>query len=92
MPRPRLPRKIDFSPNVTYFKPRGVPLRELDEVVIYHDELEALRLYKFEGLNQIESAQKMRISQPTFTRIVNSAYKKIANALIKGKAIKIHGR
>ena len=90
MPRPRLCRKINFSPNVRYFKPQGIPLRELDEVELTLEELEALRLKNVEGLDQIEASKKMKTSQSTFQRILSSAYKKIAEALIEGKAIKIN--
>jgi predicted DNA-binding protein (UPF0251 family) len=74
---------------VDYFKPRGIPLRELAEVVLLPDELEALKLYEVDGLEQTEAAERMKISQPTFARILGSAHKKIAEAIIKGKAIRI---
>lgn len=89
MPRPRVPRHIRFNPDVTYFKPRGVPMRTLKEVVLEPDEVEALRLYDLEGLSQTDAAEKMKISQPTFARIINRTYKKIAKALIKGYAIRL---
>jgi len=89
MPRPKMPRCVRFNPNVYYFKPRGVPLRMLEEVVLLPDELEALKLYQIDGLDQIKAAKKMKISQPTFARILACAYKKLANALIEGKAIRI---
>jgi len=91
MVRPRLCRRILAEPNVTYFKPRGIPLRQLNEVVISFDEFEAVRLKDLEGLEQEECAKKMKISQPTFHRLVLSARKKIADAIINGKAIQIHG-
>jgi predicted DNA-binding protein (UPF0251 family) len=89
MPRPRKIRKIRFNPEVTYYKPAGVPMRELEEVEISKAELEAIRLNDFKGLDQTESSEKMNISQPTLHRILLSARKKIAEALVKGKAIKI---
>ena len=64
-------------------------MRHLEEVVLEPDELEALKLHDVDGLEQVEGAKKMKISQPTFARILNSAYKKIAQAIIKGKAIRI---
>lgn len=54
------------------------------------DEIEAVKLYLVDGLNQTESAKKMKISQPTFARIINSATKKLGEAIIKGKAIRIN--
>ena len=89
MTRPLKPRRIFFDPNVTYFKPRAVPLSLLEEVDLDIDELEALRLCDFKNLEQIEAAKKMKISQSTLQRILTSAHKKVAEALIKGKAIKI---
>lgn len=89
MPRPKRPRCLRFQPGVYYFKPQGVPLRFLEEVELLPDELEAIKLYEVDGLEQIEAAKKMKVSQPTFARILQSAQKKIANAIIFGKAIKI---
>ncbi len=89
MSRPRLPRKIIFSPNVTYFKPRGVPLRTLEVVELSIEEMEALWLKNVEGMEQIEAAKKMKTSQSTFQRILANAHKKVSEALIKGKAIRI---
>jgi len=74
---------------VLYFKPRGIPLSTLEEEKLFSDELEALKLHDVDGMDQIEAAKKMKISQPTFGRILDKAYKKIAIAIVKGKAIKI---
>jgi len=89
MVRPIKPRRVFFDPNVTYFKPRAVPLSILEEVDLSIDELEALRLCDFEGLEQKKAAQKMKVSQSTLQRILASARQKVAQALIEGKAIKI---
>lgn len=78
-----------FNPSVTYFKPQGIPLRMLEENVLLPEELEALKLYIVDGLEQTQAAEKMKVSQPTFARIVQSANKKVADALINGKAIRI---
>ena len=89
MPRPRSYRRINFNPAVTYFKPRGVPLRLLEEVELIVEELEALRLKNVKNLGQIECAKVMKTSQSTFQRILSSAYKKISQALINVEAINI---
>ncbi len=89
MPRPRLCRKIEFNPSVTYFKPQGVPLSNLAIVELTVEEMEAYRLRYINGLEQNEAAEKMRTSQSTYQRILYSACKKIADALVNGKAIKI---
>lgn len=89
MPRPRLYRKIRFNPGVTYFKPRGIPLKCLDVVELTTEEIEAYRWQHINDLEQKEAAEKMHTSQSTYQRILYSAYKKIADALVNGKAIKI---
>jgi predicted DNA-binding protein (UPF0251 family) len=89
MARPRLCRKISFSPGVTYFKPQGVPMRDLEIVELTIEEIEAYRLRHIDELDQKEAAVKMHTSQSTYQRILYSAYKKIADALINGKAIRI---
>lgn len=91
MPRPRRLRRVWFRPEVTYFKPAGVRMMELGEVILSMDEFEAIRLKDYEGLEQTEAAKKMNISQPTFQRLYESARKKIAEALVTGKAIRIEG-
>jgi len=92
MSRPRLYRRINFNPEVTYFKPQGVPMRFLDVEELSLEEVEALRLKNIEDLDQIDCAKKMNTSQSTFQRIITSAYKKISMALINGKAIKISSK
>jgi len=91
MPRPRRCRRVMFGPNVDYFKPRGINLSILETVDLNVEELEAIRLHDHENKEQVECAKKMNVSQPTFHRILLQARKKIADALVKGKAIKIHG-
>lgn len=92
MVRPRVRRHLRFKPDVLYFKPRGIPLRQLSEVVLKADELEAIKLHDADGLSHQAAAKKMKISQPTFSRILNRAYKKIAQALTKGQAIQLEAK
>jgi len=91
MVRPRKCKGVLAEPDVTYFKPRGVPLRSLDEVELTVEEFEAVRLNDLEKMKQVEVAEKMGISQPTLHRLLQSAHEKIADALTKGKAIRING-
>ena len=91
MPRPCCQRRVEFVPSVTYFKPAGIPLRELEEVVVTLDELESLRLADLNGMYQEQAAEQMKISRPTFARIVEAARKKVAEALIHGKALRLEG-
>jgi len=91
MPRPTKCRRVGFIPEITYFKPAGIPLHALEEVNLTIEEAEAIRLKDLEGLEQEECAQKMSISRPTFHRVLESARKKVADALLNGKAIRIEG-
>jgi predicted DNA-binding protein (UPF0251 family) len=76
---------------VSCFKPRGIPLDQLEEVILKLDEWEALRLADWEGLYQEEAARRMGISRQTFGNIIESAHKKIADVLLHAKALKIEG-
>ncbi len=91
MSRPKKPRFVDFNPEVIYFKPRGIPLSILEEEILAMDEIEALRLRYDQNLDQTQAAEKMKVSQSTFQRILTSAFQKITRALIKGKALRIEG-
>ena len=91
MARPKCARCVKNMPNTTFFKPRGIPLVELEEVTLAFDEYEALRLADLDGLYQEKAAVQMNISRATFGRIVESAHRKVSDALINGKAIKIEG-
>ena len=91
MTRPLKRRRVAFLPQATYFKPAGVPLRLLDEVILSIEEVEAIRLKDLERLEQGEAAERMNISRSTFQRVLASAQKKIADALLNGKAIRIEG-
>ncbi len=89
MARPRRCRFVMFQPTVAYFKPAGVALAQLSEVALGMDELEALRLVDYLGLTQEEAASRMAVSQPTMHRLLIEARKKIVDALVNGKAIRI---
>ena len=91
MSRPRRCRRVMHEPHHTYFKPAGVRIAELADSILTIDEYEAVRLKDLEGMEQEQSAKKMDISQPTFHRLLLSARKKITDAIVNGKAIKIEG-
>ena len=88
MPR-RIRRRIRGRFHHNCFKPCGIRKIEIDFEVLTPDEIEAIRLADFEGLYQEEAANQMEVSRPTFGRILSNARKKIATALILGKAIEI---
>jgi len=89
MARPMKCRCVRCSPNSYYFKPRGIPLMALEEVSLRMDELEAIRLADYQGLYHEEAAAKMEISRATFGRVLNEARRKVAEAILQGKALKI---
>jgi len=91
MARPRNCRRVGCLPGSQYFKPRGIPLSGLEEINLTVDEFEAIRLADLEDLYQVQAAGKMNISRQTFGRIIESGHKKVAEALVKGKALKIEG-
>jgi predicted DNA-binding protein (UPF0251 family) len=78
-------------PESNYFKPRGIPLSMLGEVILTIDEFEAIRLADLKNLYQEQASEKMNVSRQTFGRIIESAHKKVAEALVTGKALKIEG-
>jgi predicted DNA-binding protein (UPF0251 family) len=89
MARPLKQRCINCVPAASYFKPAGIPLRELEEIVLSMDELEAMRLTDLEGLYQAEVAEKMGVSRQTIGNTLNSVHRKLADALLNGKALRI---
>ena len=91
MVRPQKSRMVAYNPDISYFKPRGIPLIDLQEVQITIDEYEALRLSDLMDMPYEEAANKMKVSRATFGRIVRRARKIVADALINGKAINIQG-
>lgn len=91
MPRPRKRRTVADVPRYTTFKPIGRRLGEIGEVQVLTEELEALRLKDLEGLDQIQSAERMGVSRPTFQRVLRSARGKVARALLDGLTIRVEG-
>jgi len=82
-------RRLRFRAKAHYFKPQGIPMSLLEEVSLSREELEAIKLKDFDGLEQVEAAKKMETSQSTFQRILSSARKKVAEAVVNGKALRI---
>jgi predicted DNA-binding protein (UPF0251 family) len=80
-----------MPPPMEGYKPFGVPMRELESVVMSIEEYEALRLADYENLTHEEAAVRMKISRPTFTRLYDKARKNVAKAFVEGKAIIIRG-
>ncbi len=91
MSRPLKCRNVACEVPVLYFKPQGVPMGCLEEIGLALDEVEAMRLTDVEGLYQAEAAEKMGISRQTLGCIIARAHKKVATALLEGKALRIGG-
>lgn len=90
MVRPRRCRRVGWGPRFNFFGPRGVKTR-VNGVVLTVGELESIRLSDYLSLAQKEAAGKMGISQPTFSRTLDEARKKVARALVEGSPIRIAG-
>ena len=91
MVRPRKNRIVAFNPDISYFKPRGIPMLDLEEVHLTVDERESIRLADLLDMSHEEAGRNMGVSRATFGRIVQRARKSIADAMINGKAINIEG-
>jgi predicted DNA-binding protein (UPF0251 family) len=91
MPRPLKCRRVGSIPGVTFFKPAGIPLQSLEEVRLSLEEAEALRLKEIEGLDQEAASACMNVSRPTFQRVLASARRKVADAVLNARALRISG-
>ncbi len=91
MPRPEKKRLVNAPPVFNSFKPTGFAKSGLKRVVISLDEYEALRLADYKGLEHKEAAEMMKISRPTFTRLIEKARKKTAEFIIEGAELVIDG-
>lgn len=91
MPRQPKCRYVSELPGVIFFKPAGTPMRKLHVVSLTIDEYEAIRWADTKNLQHNEAAERMRVSRPTFTRILASARRKVATAIVEGRALRIDG-
>ncbi|MBN2168727.1 MAG: DUF134 domain-containing protein, partial [Actinobacteria bacterium] len=91
MARPRKNRFVESEPSITYFKPRGIPITELEEVTLSVEELEVLRHADMNGLSQEETAERVGVSRATVQRVLAGARQKVARALVEGMALGVSG-
>ena len=91
MARPFKCRKVTSEPRAYYFKPRAVPLCELEEIILQLDEFQALKHSELDKKKQEKAASAMKVSRQTFGNILASARRKLADAVVNGKALKIEG-
>jgi len=89
MPRPCKRRRVRGRPNSSYFKPAGIRMIEIEESALTMPEFEAIRLVDLKEVPQEQAGKQMQISQSTLSRILKFGRKKIADAIVNGKAIKI---
>ena len=89
MTRPCCKFNIEFCPKVKKFKPEGTGDGCTEIVELKPEEAEALRLKHVRSMDQTAAAKRMKVSQSTFQRVLTSAHKKVSEALIEGRAIKI---
>lgn len=91
MTRPQKLKLVEETPRSDYYKPRGIPMSELEEVNLTLEELEALRLVDLEGLYQQDAAARMGVSRQTIQRMITTARAKLVGAVLGGKALRIEG-
>jgi len=91
MSRPKRKRIVEAPPPMEGFKPFGIPMKNLEPVILLYEEYEAIRLADYERLTHEQAAEQMKVSRPTFTRIYEKARQHIAEAFVEGKAIFIEG-
>ena len=91
MVRPRKDRMVAFNPEISYFKPRGIPMIDLEEVCLTVDQREAIRLSDLLGMSHEDAGRRMGVSRATFGRIIQRARNVVADALVNGKAINVEG-
>jgi predicted DNA-binding protein (UPF0251 family) len=89
MPRPKLQKNLSHAPRVTYYKPQGIPMRDLETITLSHEEHEAIVLVDARDMSQTDAATEMGTSQSTLQRILSSARSKLARAIEAGAAIRI---
>ena len=91
MVRPQKDRMVAFNPEISYFKPRGIPMIDLEEICLTVDQREAIRLSDLLGMSHEDAGRRMGVSRATFGRIIQRARNVVADALINGKAINVEG-
>ena len=91
MARPEKNRNVLMPPSFNNFKPVGIKMTNMEQILLTLDEYEALRLADYDGLEHSEAAEKMNISRPTFTRLITKTRQKIAEFIVEGKALQIEG-
>ena len=89
MPRPCKRRRISGRPNSSYFKPSGIRIIDLEESILTMSEFEAIRLVDLDEVSQEDAGKQMQVSQSTLSRMLKIGRKKIADAIVNGKAIRI---
>lgn len=90
MPRKKIPRQICSTVKHSVFKPNGIPLHQLEVLMLAEDEREAMSLVDGQGMQQIQAAQAMQVSRQTLANLLKSGRKKVVDALLNGKALSLN--
>lgn len=90
-PRLKQQRRLVSPPILQGFKPIGIAFADSENIALLYEEYEAFRLSNYSAMKQEQAAELMHVSRPTFTRIYNSALRKIAKAFTEGCSIVIEG-
>lgn len=91
MPRPVKYRRVCELPDINLFGALNRPIQMKDAIVMSIEEFETIRLIDHEGLMQEECAVRMNVARTTVQRIYVDARKKVADALVHGKVLRIEG-
>jgi predicted DNA-binding protein (UPF0251 family)/phage FluMu protein Com len=91
MPRPKLRRRLIEPPTVTGFIPESGWFDPENGIILHFEEYEAIKLADYDNLTQLEASERLQVSRPTFTRIYDSARKKVARAFVENKSISVRG-
>jgi len=90
MPRKKRQRRLLAPPSVKGFSVFG-PKNRAEQVVLFFEEYEAIKLLDYDNLTQEEAAVCMEVSRPTLTRIYEAARNKVAQSMVEGKDLLIRG-
>lgn len=87
MPRPRKRRRCRQFDGDRVFKPRSIPMSDLEHVPLGLDELEAMRLCDLDGLDQEGAGRRMGVSRGTVQRLLQSGRANVLRALLSSSAL-----
>ena len=87
MPRRRKRRRCRAFEGDPVFKPRSIPMTDLEVAELLLSELEALRLCDLDGLDQAAAGERMGVSRGTVQRLLRAGRAKVVRALVENQAL-----